>query len=701
MCTTSNWSLIFVGFIIVLLPCRTLLCFPIISSSISNIARSSSIQGLIPRKTLLEQTSTFVSTENETSVAPAAAPEDKEEQLFCEIGATFNYPYPRPLTPSLKKALEIRAHPIDESQDSLGSGTFITRDWRRAWYTFESPPDNPNLIDAKTGFAEYEIDNIDGCVPSDLVGVLYRNGPGKFGVNGERVQHVLDADGLIIQVTFPHQEEQSNEKRKFTFRSRFVMTHALLQEEEAGEFLYRGTFGTAPRGLQTIFGKPPQKGLNQDPSNIPILSKVAANAFNTNIKNPANTQVISFGGKVLALFEAGLPHRIDPITLETIGEDDMQGTLAQGKMPVKISSETNIPSEFLPSFISGAAHTAHPNICPRSGNLVGWHWSMIVDRQALEVTFTEWSPDDFTPISSSTFLLPNCDLAPHDMALTDNCIILAQNALKMNQVDFLSGLKGPAASLKMDGRANTYVHVFPRPTSKEQFQHFVVEVPASFSIHFSHAYEDPETGYIVTMFSGWPPSDSKDFLGAWGGFAPNFAVIPPTYLFKLVIDPQTKACISLNVAPGSVNVCAEHPVVHPNFTTRKARNVYAVASNVIGDSSPPCGYVRLRVEDGETQDLPAGRKNSDVDAYWFGGRYFAGEPLIVPKQNGNPNDENAAYLLGMVQDSVQHRSAVAIFDLQQNLKEGPVAMLWLKHSVPHGLHGCFATEAGGSSSVFC
>eukprot|EP00979_Chaetoceros_neogracilis_P016788 scaffold9434_cov267-Chaetoceros_neogracile.AAC.1 len=120
------------------------------------------------------------------------------------------------------------------------------------------------------------------------------------------------------------------------------------------------------------------------------MAKVAGNAFKTNIKNSANTQVISFGGKVLALFEAGLPYRLDPETLETLGEDTMGGILPKGKLPVKMSC--GVPEEYTPSFIGGAAHTAHPNICPDTGNLVGWHWSQLVDKKSLEATFTEWSP---------------------------------------------------------------------------------------------------------------------------------------------------------------------------------------------------------------------------------------------------------------------------------------------------------------------
>ncbi len=568
---------------IVLLPCAVQ-CFVIVPSLPPPLAAN-----IVTRRATREET-TVVETEqrglttsdnggdNCNANSSSTNSKNSRDRKYWEIGATFNNPNPLPLTPELQEALETNTHP-KESQEDLGLGKFVTDDWRRNYYTYQSPPDN-NLIDPITGAAEYYIDesDIDGEVPDDLVGVLYRNGPGKFGVDGERVQHVLDADGLILKVTFP--PPPIGEKRRFHFRSRFVQTKAMMEEEAAGSFLYRGTFGTGPWGT----ADPPKKGLNENPGQQPLVSKIVGNALKTDIKNTANTQVISFGGKLLALFEAGLPHEIDPKTLETIGEYDF-GILPKGKLPVKLGSD-NIPDELLPSFLGGSAHTAHPNMCSKSGNLVGWHWSQLVSDKSLEVTFTEWD-DDFSPVAYSTFKIEGCELAPHDMALTESCILLKVNSLKMNQLNFLSGVKGPAGSLEMDGRANVSVHVFPRPTAEDQFEPYVVEVPPCFSIHFSHAYEDPETGNIVSFFSGWPPSDATDFLGSWGGFAPDFAIVSPTYYYRLEIDPREKVCKSLDIAPGSKNVCVEHPQVHPNFTMTKAKYAYVVASNLVGDSTPP------------------------------------------------------------------------------------------------------------------
>ena len=316
---------------------------------------------------------------------------------------------------------------------------------------------------------------------------------------------------------------------------------------------------------------------------------------------------------------------------------------------------------------------------------------------------TEWSPEGFQRVAEETYVIPDCELAPHDMALTDNYVFFHINSFELDRTAFVSGLKGPAESLSMNGRKSVRGYVMPRPTAKKQnpeMEPFEVEIPASFSIHFSHAYEDEVTGNLVMVFSGWPPSDTEDYLGAWGGFAPHFNEIPQTFLWRLEIDPKTKKTVDLSIAPGSANVCAEHCVVHPNFKTKKAQHVYAVASNVHGDSSAPCGYSHHQVETAKTQQMNPGERNTDIDCYFFGTRYTAGEPLVVPKHNGNPDNEKEAFLIGMVRDSVQDRSFVAVFDLERPLKEGPVSKLWLKSSIPHGLHGCFDPGSDARTSHF-
>lgn len=402
-----------------------------------------------------------------------------------------------------------------------------------------------------------------------------------------------------------------------------------------------------------------------------------------------------------------MPYRLDPVTLETLGQDflgdtkPLAGKLAVNYMP-------GIPEEYQPDMLGGKAHTAHPKMCPLTGNLIGWTWAQNPADGSMQVVFAEYCEDGFEKVAEESHILPNCALAPHDMVLTEHYIVLHFNAMNMDQVSFLSGAKGPAESLGMDARASTRAFVFPRPTlskeEKQKYSPFVVEdIPACFSIHSSHGFEDEKTGNIVSFFSGWPPSDSKTFLGAWGGFCPDYYKIPETFYWRMEIDPTTHKCVDLRVTPGAENICCEHPVVHPNFVTKDAMFSYAQCCNVIGDASTPAGYSKFRI-DGTApaqSHLKQGQRNEEVDTYFVGPRRFTGEPLVIPKKGGNIDREEDAYLVGLVYDSVEDRSSLVVFDLERELKEGPVCTVWLKTALPHGLHGCWSPDDTARTSSFC
>lgn len=104
--------------------------------------------------------------------------------------ATQLHPEPRKLDefPALQDAFLSGSHPR-KSDPELGRGTFIMEDWRKAWFTYGQCDRSITksdyeqiksvggfIVDPFTGEAEYEVEDIDGAVPDDLVGVLYRNG---------------------------------------------------------------------------------------------------------------------------------------------------------------------------------------------------------------------------------------------------------------------------------------------------------------------------------------------------------------------------------------------------------------------------------------------------------------------------------------------------------------------------------------------
>lgn len=130
-------------------------------------------------------------------------------------------------------------------------------------------------------------------------GTLFRNGHAKFDVNGVKIAHPFDGDGMISAVTF-------KDGRAF-FRNRFVWTKGYQRELKSGKIEYRGTFGTQKEGGWL------------------------ANIFDLRRKNVANTNVIYWGGRLLALWEGGLPHLMDPVTLQTYGESRIAKVLKPGQ----------------------------------------------------------------------------------------------------------------------------------------------------------------------------------------------------------------------------------------------------------------------------------------------------------------------------------------------------------------------------------
>lgn len=132
------------------------------------------------------------------------------------------------------------------------------------------------------------LDIVSGALPPALTGTLFRcvliinhescttphhsNGPGRFEVGADApYSHPYDGDGLVCAFTFSN-------GRAF-FRSRFVRTPELHAELEAGRVLFRNAFATQRAGAAW------------------------ANALDTYVKNTANTNVVCWGGRCLALFE--------------------------------------------------------------------------------------------------------------------------------------------------------------------------------------------------------------------------------------------------------------------------------------------------------------------------------------------------------------------------------------------------------------
>jgi all-trans-8'-apo-beta-carotenal 15,15'-oxygenase len=137
----------------------------------------------------------------------------------------------------------------------------------------------------------YPIDEVEGEIPSALVGTLLRNGPG-LTTSGRDQLAMLDAHGAVAGVSF--------EGGRALFRSRLVQTEILLAERAAGRMLKRRAF-----------------------TNLPSRWK---NLFNIDFRDSCNHDAFAFDGKVYGSDTFGW-YALDGRTLETLGAERLGGVV--------------------------------------------------------------------------------------------------------------------------------------------------------------------------------------------------------------------------------------------------------------------------------------------------------------------------------------------------------------------------------------
>jgi all-trans-8'-apo-beta-carotenal 15,15'-oxygenase len=458
---------------------------------------------------------------------------------------------------------------------------------------------------------DYWIDEVEGQIPADLHGTLFRNGPGLLDVNGQRFHHPFDGDGMVCAIAF--------DQGRAHFRNRFVRTKAFVEEQQAGRILYRGVFGTQKPGGWL------------------------ANAFDLRLKNIANTNILYWGGKLLALWEAAEPHRLDPATLETLGLDYLDGVLQ-----------------------SGSAFAAHPRIDPACEQEGGA--PCLVDfaiKPGLSTTITIYELDQAGKVvRQHAHAVPGFAFI-HDFAITPNYCVFFQADVKFNPIPYLLGFQGAGQALQVRADHPTQVIVIPRHGS-EPVQTFSAE--AGFVFHHANAFEEGNHLYVDSIcYNSLPQVDPKEDYREV-----KFSNLDPGQLWRFQFDLNTKAVERQLIE----SRCCEFPSIHPDRVGRSYRYVYLGAAHDPTGNAPLQGVLKIDLVSGERQ-------------FWSAAPHgFAGEPIFVPRSTGGEEDEG--WLLTLVFNAERDRSELIILDAR-DLRE-PVARLQLKHHVPYGLHGNFTPE---------
>ena len=455
---------------------------------------------------------------------------------------------------------------------------------------------------------------VEGEVPRDLRGVLYRNGPGKMEVFGQPYGHPFDGDGMVTRFSF--------EKGAVRYTNRYVQTLELRAEARAQRMLYR-SFGT----------------------NLP--GGVRRNALRLNFKNAANTSVVLHAGRLLALWEGGLPHALDPVTLFTHGRYDYAGRLQNPGSRLARAVAPELP------------FSAHPKRDVDTGDLVNFG-TLIGPQPRLAL----YRVDPAGVMGAPRLVDLEALSFVHDFVLTRRYAVFFLPSVAFDIPRTFLGLTTPVASLRSRPGGGSKVLLVPRDGGAPRR----IAMDDGFVFHFANGFDDAD-GRVIVDAMRLPDLPRADATVRF--LAGEDVALPEARPTRFVIDPVRGTVVSH--AP--VGFSAELPTVDPRTVGRAYRSFWAVAGN--GPSQGPfmTRVARVEMATGAVQSIDFAPD-------------LPGEPVFVPRP-GSSADEG--WVLVVVYRAATHRSDLVVLDAEGL---APVCRLALPHHLPPGFHGTWAPAAG-------
>ncbi len=452
----------------------------------------------------------------------------------------------------------------------------------------------------------YWIDDIEGEIPAELTGTVFRNGPGLTDINGYRLKHPFDGDGMINSVAI--------KDGKAFYRNKFVRTAGYVAEQASGKPEYRGVFGTQKPGGWL------------------------ANAFDLKLKNIANTHIVHWGDKLLALWEAAEPHRLNPNTLETEGLDYLDGLLSQGD-----------------------AFAAHPKFdpdCEGTPRMVNFG---VKAGLSSTISLYEFTPDGKLARQSKQSVPGFAFL--HDFAITPNYYVFVQNPVSFNPFPFLVGLKGAAECIQFNPKQPTKIVLIPRD-GQGDVRFF--DTDPCFVFHHANAFEQGNRLILDSIcYDSFPTLEgSEDYSTV------DFDHVPASQLWRFTVNLTTE---EVGVEKIVERPC-EFPALNPQCVGRPHRYLYMGTTNGSVKNAPLQALIKRDMKTGEEQIWSAAPRG------------FGGEPLFVPRPGASAEDDG--WVLLWIYNAAGDRTELTLFNAQ-DITTGPVTTLKLTHHVPYGLHGSF------------
>lgn len=273
----------------------------------------------------------------------------------------------------------------------------------------------------------------------------------------------------------------------------------------------------------------------------------------------ANTNVIGYGGRTMAIVESGgMPHDLG-YTLDSIGENSSIGT----------------------------GFTAHPKLDVDTGELhaMCYDWANLRDHVRYVVVGTDGELAEETEIA-----LPGMPMI-HDMSLTENYAVVFDLPVTLS---FLALGTGAAFPFRWDADYEPRVGLIPR--NGDATDVIWSPVKANYTFHPMNAYEDA-SGQVVIDVCRYERMFDNDVRGPFGDSLPR--------LDRWTINPQTRTVSEQVVDARS----QEFPRCHPDLNGKPYRYGYTVA---VADYGFPSIYKQdLQTGDAIEFNVGAGRHSAE------------------------------------------------------------------------------------------
>jgi carotenoid cleavage dioxygenase len=462
--------------------------------------------------------------------------------------------------------------------------------------------ENPYLMG---GYApvDNEIDasglEVIGEIPEDLNGLYVRNGPNpKYKTEGR--YHWFDGDGMLHAI---HLRDG-----KATYRNRWIRTDGIVADATAGRALWKGV-------------AEPRSDNPDDGSRL-------------RLKDTANTDVLFHNGNLLALwYLAGEPYRVDPLTLETIGTEDWQGTRQ-------------------------SCVSAHAKVDQHTGEFLFFDYGPVPPYMSYGVVSPDGVLKHFTPVD-----LPGARM-PHDMAITEHHSILMDLPLV---VDPESATQGRHALLFMRDTPARF-GILPRYGAGSEVRWFDAE--PCYIYHTANAYEDGDE-IVMDVCRFRPPGPAPVPLTGPLASILNYLRLD-AFLYRYRFDLKTGTTTEYPLDERNT----EFPMVDAALIGRRNRYTYNVSIN--NDFTMYFdGIVKYDLQRGTNERYP------------FGPGRYGSEAPFAPRPGAAAEDDG--YLVSFVYDAAEDRSELVILDAA-DITSGPVGRVKLPQRVPNGFHACWVPE---------